>query len=99
MSYRQSVINNVEILEKIWENYKVEYNLELSKKGKVNVSQLDKLMSKAQTKTNIENNIEEDIEFLFDYYIEALFESDDYITANKMTDDFIMDIKKNKKEN
>lgn len=98
MSYRQSVINNVEILEKIWENYKVEYNLELSKKGKVNVSQLDKLMLKAQTKTNIENNIEEDIEFLFDYYIEALFESDDYITANKTIDDLILDIKLKKKE-
>lgn len=98
MSYRQSVINNVEILENIWENYKVEYNLELSKKGKVNVSQLDKLMLKAQTKSNIGKNIEKDIEFLFDYYIEALFESDDYITANKIIDDLILDIKLKKKE-
>ena len=93
MSYRQSVINNVEILENIWENYKAEYNLELSKKGKVDVTQLDKLMLKAQTKINVGFDIEDDIEFIFDYYIEALFESDDYITANKTIDDLILDIK------
>ena len=91
---REDMIKDIDILMKVWKEYKALYNEEINKaEGMISVDKINKLIVRAKQIAQTKKEHEVSVEGFFDSYVAVLVQTGNSNTVHIMFDNFLEKLK------